>query len=216
MAPIGPGAVAAADSLPGHGFRTAKAGQHEESGPVRPPGRRAPGRRVGRTLVPRARRRSRARRRRRDLVQPARRGSRVAPTAPSRGRLSRAPCGPDRPWAFRPAVAWGEGRFVLRSLAVVVEALCGRVPSRTRRRRRSRPATKSRPASITSTCKRRPMAARTGVKGARHRYPHRGGQRRRHLHAGRGQHRLAGPMERQHGVSPGSGTGPSDTTVQCR
>jgi hypothetical protein len=31
----------------------------------------------------------------------------------------------------------------------------------------------------------------------------------------RSQLRLAGPQVRQHGVSPGSGTGPGGTTVQC-
>ena len=51
--------------------------------------------------------------------------------------------------------------------------------------------------------------------GARQRHPHPGGERRRHLHADQGQLQLVGPTERQHGVSPGSGTGPGGTSVHC-
>src|SRR5918994_1275976 len=70
-------------SLAGHGFRTAEARQQQEPRSVRAPGRRAAGRRVGRALVPRRRRRARAPRRGGHIVQPRRRRPRRALTSNS-------------------------------------------------------------------------------------------------------------------------------------
>src|SRR5262245_11364824 len=89
--------AARAGSLRAHGFRTMEARRHQEPRPLRPPGRRAPRRRVGRTLVPGARRRPRARRRGWDLLQPARRGSRLAPAGSGPGRSPARPAAASLP-----------------------------------------------------------------------------------------------------------------------